>query len=202
MPRSRRMLAVLAFCVLALAGGIVAVVIVGLDTNSKGGGSTPTTGAYAPLTVPKPPLIMSGGVILDEPDAENQDWLSAALTPLPGTHRYEITVTNASNVGYINSFEWYPPSNARIVAVTGSSSGHCTLTGIPGFGGSQFKTVLLYPNIFCSKIDLKPPSCTCRGDGGSMTVSFTLNSEAFFAGAARVVSATPVLRIIPSYVNP
>jgi hypothetical protein len=195
---SKRTLAVLVFAA-AVVGIGVAVAAVGLGGN-KAGGETATTGANAPLTVVKPPLIKDGGLILNEPDSQDQDWLTSGLSPLPGGHRYRVTVTNASNVGFINSFEWYPPTGVRILKVTGSSAGHCVLTGLSGFGGDQFKTVLLYPNIFCDSLALRPPTCTCTGDGGSMTISFVLSTDATASGAARVVSASPILKVIPSFI--
>ncbi len=177
----------------------VVVAVVGFG-GGKSDGDGATTGANAPLTVPKPPLIKDGGLILNEPDSQDQDWLTSGLSPLPGKHRAQATVTNASNIGFINSFEWYPPTGVQIVKVLGSSEGHCVLTGLSGFGGDQFRTVLLYPNIFCDGVALRPPTCTCTGDGGSMTISFVLSTDATASGAARVVTASPTLKIIPSFI--
>src|SRR5262249_30168166 len=33
------------------------------------------------------------------------------------------------------------------------------------------------PTLFCDRLDLKPPTCTCLGDGGSMTISFVTNTD-------------------------
>ena len=41
----------------------------------------------------------------------------------------------------------------RVVKVLGSSEGRCRLTGLTGFGGNQFPTLVLYPNIFCDQLD-------------------------------------------------
>ena len=87
----------------------------------------------------------------------HRDDLSTTLTPLPGTHRYRVTISNTSNLGAINSFQWYPPTGVHIVKVVGSTEGRCTLTGLKGFGGNQFPTVVLYPNVFCDKLDLEGP---------------------------------------------
>jgi hypothetical protein len=65
-------------------------------------------------------------------------------------------------LGPITSFHWYAPTGVQVLRVLGSSQGDCRLSGLSGFGGDQFKTILLYPNIFCDKVDLKPPSCTNR----------------------------------------
>ena len=73
----------------------------------------------------------------------DRDDFGTTLAPLPGTHRYRITISNTSNLGAINSFQWYPPTGVHIVKVLGSTEGHCTLTGLTGFGGNQFPTVVL-----------------------------------------------------------
>jgi hypothetical protein len=184
----------------AVVGIVAALALVGFG-DGKSGGRTLAETDTRPLTVAKPPLIRDGGLILNEPDSADQDWLTSGISPLPGAHRYQVTVTNASSIGTINSFEWYPPTGVRILRVIGSSAGHCVLTGLSGFGGDQFKTVLLYPNIFCDSVTLKAPTCTCTGDGGSMTISFVLNTEATASGAARVVTATPILRVVPSFLT-
>ena len=73
--------------------------------------------------------------------------------------------------------------------VLGSSAGHCELSGLTGFGGNQFSTVLLYPNISCEQVDMKPPSCTCQGDGGTVDVSFVTDRSMSATGTARMISA-------------
>jgi hypothetical protein len=196
-----RTLAVAAFCVLAVGGVLVVYAFVGFGGDSGGAARLRTTGGYAPLTVPKAHLIRQGGLILNEPDAPSQTWASATLSSLSGAHRYALTVTNASNMGYIDSFEWYAPTGVRILRVLRSSSGHCAASGLTGFGGNQFKTVVLYPNILCQGVDLKPPTCTCTGDGGSMTIAFVLDTATNYSGTTRVLTATPVLKVIPSYLK-
>ena len=125
-------------------------------------------------------------------------YFSTALTILPGTHRYRLTISNASSLGAINSFQWYPPTTTHIVKLLGSSAGTCTLRGLKGFGGNQFPTLVLHQNVLCDKLDLKPPSCICRGDGGAMTISFVTDKE-FLAGDVdlRVRTATLVFHRIP-----
>ena len=145
-------------------------------------GTAPTTGQWAPITVARPKVpIIGGGIPVDIDPMVHRNDFSTTLAPLPGTHRYGITISNASNLGAINSFQWYPPTGVHIVKVVGSTEGHCTLTGLTGFGGNQFPTVVLYPNILCDKLDLKPPSCTCLGDGGAVTISFVTDKD--FEGA-------------------
>jgi hypothetical protein len=181
--------------------------MVGALVGMRGGSDSrrttalPTTGAFAPISVVKPKVYYLGGAPINEPEGSLQEYLSLIMSKLPGSHRYRLTITNASNVGFINAFQWYPPSGVRIVKLIGSSSGRCSLGGLSGFGGNQFKGVVLYPNIRCNGLDLKPPTCTCRGDGGSVAVSVVFDRDTAYSGNTELLSATPVLRITPSYVK-
>ena len=113
---------------------------------------------------------------------------------------YRLTVTNTSDIGYLNAFQWYAPSGVQIVRVTSASAGRCHSSGTTGFGGSQFATVVLNPNVVCTGLDLKPPSCRCRNDGGSMVVSFVTSRILPGGGLTRVTSMTPILKIIPTQI--
>ena len=67
-----------------------------------------------------------------------------------------------------------------------------------GFGGNQFPTIVLYPNIFCDRLDLKPATCICRGDGGAVTITFRTNKHlAVNDGDLRLRTATVVFERIP-----
>jgi hypothetical protein len=192
---------------LAIALGVLALVAVGAVTAvvvaARGGGTSKvaTTGEFAPISVSRPVVPTLAGAVVQDPESGVTNHLSTMILQLPGVHRYRITITNTSNLGFINSFEWYPPIGVRIMRVTGSSAGDCALSGLTGFGGNQFKTVLLHPNITCTKVNLKPPSCTCLGDGGSMSISFVADREMPAVGAARMISATLVREPIPSYLT-
>ena len=193
---------VLGLCGVAGVGVAVALVVVG-----HGGGRTtalPTTGPYAPIKAPAQPIAVVGGVLIGDLQASGMGGdLQTAVSSLPGPHHYRLTVTNTSSIGAVNAFQWFPSPGVRIVRVIGSSTGNCKLSGTSGMGGSQFKTVVLYPNITCANVNLKPPSCTCRGDGGSAEISFVATQNTgLFPGSTRVMSMTPVLKIIPSYVQP
>jgi hypothetical protein len=197
MRRWRRHASVLAVCAVAV-GGVIAALIV----TQGGHQTTPrasTTGPLAPITVKRPKVpIIGGGIPVDlEPLIERRDF-STSLAFLPGTHRYRITISNVSSLGTINSFQWYPPTTVHILKVFGSSAGTCTLRGLTGFGGNQFPTVVLHPNVLCDRLDLKPPSCTCLGNGGALTISFATDKE-FGAGDVdlRVRTATLVFHRIP-----
>jgi hypothetical protein len=58
------------------------------------------------------------------------------------------------------------------------------------------------PEIQCENISLKPPTCTCLGNGGKLDILFTVakgsDLAALMAGSVRIETGTPVLRIIPS----
>lgn len=192
----------------AVALGIGALVVLGvvvsaifISAGGSGDSAVATTGAYAPITVSRPKLHLVAGSVVADPEAGVQNNLTTSVFHRPGSNDYRITVTNSSNIGFIDSFQWYPPYGVRIVKVTGSSVGRCAIDGVSGFGGNQFQTVLLYPNILCDKVGLKPPSCTCQGDGGSVDISFVSDRPMGATGTARLVSAQLVLRPIPSYLS-
>src|SRR5207344_1647945 len=79
------------------------------------------------------------------------------LDPMQG--KYQIEVENTSGIGYINTFNWVPPNQMVITAITSSEGGRCSLTDntISCVGG---------------KDGIAPPKCTCL-HGGIMTVNFT-----------------------------
>jgi hypothetical protein len=184
-------------CAVVVGGVIVARIV-----TEGGYGATPrasTTGPLAPYTVTRPSVpIIGGGIPVDLDPLIEPKYFETALTYLPGKNRYRITISNISNLGAINSFQWYPPIATPIVKVLGSSVGTCTLRGLTGFGGNQFPTLVLHQNVLCDRLDLKPPSCICRGDGGAVTISFVTNKQ-YLAGDVdlRVRTATLVFHRIP-----
>lgn len=198
---------VLVACAVAVGGLIAALVVTRDGSTGLAYQSTelaPTTGAWAPIAISKPKVpIIAGGIPVDiDPMVKRTDF-STTLFPLPGAHTYRMTVFNTSNLGAINAFQWYPPLGVRIIKVIGSSAGRCASTGLTGFGGNQFPTIVLYPNILCDQLDLKPPSCTCLGDGGSVTVSFVTNKDvAVDGGDLRMRAATLDFDPIPVYQDP
>jgi hypothetical protein len=185
-------------CILAV-GAIAALVV----TKRGGESAVPTTGEWSPITVARPNVpIIGGGIPVDLDPMIHRDDLGTTIAPLPGTHRYGITISNISDIGAINSFQWFPPFGVRVLKVLGSTEGHCTLTGLKGYGGNQFPTVVLYPNIFCDRLHLEAPSCTCLGNGGTMTISFVTDKEyPGGSGELRMRSATLSFDRIPSYLG-
>lgn len=204
-----KLVGVLVACALVVGGVIVALVL----TNGNGGTSTKdaqssptrtrTTGDWAPITVTRPDVpIIGGGIPVDIDPVVIRTDLSTTLSPLAGKAHYQLTVSNTSEVGAINSFQWYPPVGVHIVKVLDSTDGHCSAAGLRGFGGNQFRTVILSPNILCDQLDLKPPSCTCLGDGGTMTLSFVTDKDLGGSlGETKMRTATLVFDRIPGYLK-
>jgi hypothetical protein len=187
---------------------------VALGFTVLGGSSTvalPTTGQWAPLTWQHP--ILAANFIPNplhpphiDPDTMVRSGadLQTVLAPLGG-NRYRLHVLNSSGIGFINTFHWFPPGGWTIAKVIGSTSGTCTLSGTSGAGGNLFPTVVLNPEIRCQGISLKPPTCTCRGDGGHLDIVFSVTKSSYtaglMAGSVRIEAGTPVLKIIPSSVQ-
>ncbi len=138
-------------------------------------GVAPTTGDWTPITVKRPKVpVIGGGIPVDVDPTTSRSDFSTTLYRL-GPDRYRLTIFNTSTLGAITSLQWYPPIGVRILKVLGSSTGHCTLTGLAGFGGNQFPALVLYPNILCEQLDLNAATCICRGDGGAVAISFVSN---------------------------
>ena len=197
-PRGPAQLA-LALVALALAVGVVAALVVTRDGDQN---AAPTTGQWAPISVKRPELpVIGGGLPVDLDPRVRRNDLTSTLSILPGERRYRITVSNVSSLGAINSFQWYPPHGVQIVKVIGSSEGNCAAAGRAGFGGHQFPTLILYPNILCDGLDMKVPSCTCLVDGGAVSISFVTDKELGGGGDLRVRNATLSFDKVPTYIN-
>jgi hypothetical protein len=184
-------------CAVAVGGALVALVVSG--GGHHGTPRAATTGPLSPLVVKRPSVpVIGGGIPVDLDPVIEPKYFSTALTFLPGKNRYRLTISNVSNLGAIHSFQWYPPLAVHILKVLGSTEGTCTLRALSGFGGNQFPTVQLHPNVLCDRLDLKPPSCICRGDGGALSISFVTDKE-FGAGDVdlKVRSATLAFHPIP-----
>lgn len=186
---------VLAACAVVAVGGVIAALFI-----SRNGHKTsaplpiaPTTGSWTPLSIRSPKLPTTGaGIPVDVDPRLTRTDFSTTLSPL-GTHRYKMTIINTSDLGAVNSLQWNPPPGVRVLDVVDSSEGHCTVKGLAGYGVNQTSFV-------CDDLDLKPPSCTCLGDGASMSVTFVTDKEvAFGEGDLQVRAATLAFDRIPTY---
>ena len=193
---------VLVACALAVGGAIAGLLI---TDDGHGNPSherlavAPTTGSWAPISVARPKVpVIAGGIPVDIDPMSIPTYFSTTLFSLPGAHHYRMTIYNVSNLGAVNSLQWFPPTGVHIVKLLGSSEGRCTVGGLNGFGGNQFPGVVLNQNILCGGLDLKPPSCTCLGDGGAVTVSFVTDKTIVAGeGDLRLRAATVVPGRIP-----
>jgi hypothetical protein len=168
----------------------MALLGLGLLTScgSSSHSSTPTTGAYAPLRASK--IFKASGNAYIDPDTEHTSSADAlSVFRSLGNHHYQLMVSNTSAIGFINTFTWVPPPGVTIKAVT-SGTGLCHLSG----------------GAISCRLALRPPTCTCRGDGGTVAVSFIADVGAdgnghtyeVANGFLRIDSETPVPYIIPS----
>jgi hypothetical protein len=158
-----------------------------------GGGNKGTADPFAKEISPNSTVKPAAGVDPDELPEAGSD-TNTVVRRLRNNH-YELTVTNTSDIGFINSFTWLPPSQVTITAVTDSSSGNCQLSS---------------NNITCDRLTIRPPKCTCE-PGGTVTVHFvattaqaSLKHEHGEAGALvgsslRLGVMTVVPYVIPSY---
>jgi hypothetical protein len=177
-------LALIGICVVAAVIGVLAGV--GAFAGSGALPTTPTTGDYRPISIPSP---VTGAADPDSDARQGQD-LTTVLSHGGGPRSYRVTVSNVSSIGFVNALDWRPPSGMTIVRVTSSSAGHCELARSAD------------PRITCAGIRLKPPTCTCRGDGGELIISFVADrAPSMLAGASAIVSATPVFNVIPAFVQ-
>ncbi len=67
--------------------------------------------------------------------------------------------------------------------------------------GVNSRRLVLNPKISCDSLGLKPPTCTCLNDGGKLVISFVAAGYSGLAGSIGILSMTPTLKIIPSYVQ-
>ena len=119
------------------------------------------------------------------------------LDPTGHPPKYQLEIENTSGIGYINTFNWVPPTNMTITAITSTEGGRCALISghISCRGGQK---------------GIAPPKCTCLA-GGSMLVNFTATgNEPMFNGQywtyygivgsyTQITSMTPVPYHIPSF---
>src|SRR5690349_19511651 len=90
-----------------LAGTVAAALVVSGAGGTTSASAVSTTGADAPISVTRPLVHSIGGALIGEPDPVAQAYLTTSITSLPGVHHYRITITNTSNIGFIDTFEWH-----------------------------------------------------------------------------------------------
>ena len=65
-----------------------------------------------------------------------------------------------------------------------------------------FPGVVLYPNILCEGVDLEAPTCTCLGNGGSMSIAITTDvALKSIAAEVRLRTATLAFDRIPAFLT-
>ena len=183
---------------LAGAGlGPVVVMLVLLGAGCGGGGNdTSTAGAPVVETtkeegqigniVPEPPP--PGNQTVD-PDLRTKGGADVAFVVRSlGNNRFELSVQNTSRIGYLETFNWRPPSGDTIDSVTQSSSG----SGSCSLANGQ---------LHCENLHLKPPPCLCQ-PGGTETVTITMHTSdpdlSLQGSSVEVTEMTPILKNIPS----
>jgi hypothetical protein len=175
--------AALVACSLAGCGG---------SGSGNGGAASPTNPASAPIKAR--PLIGQKFRVDPDQGPEASADLLATLVSL-GDDKYRLEVTNTSSVGYINAFTWFPGPGTTILSVTNTSVDNEDVTGACS---------LAKGTIVCAT-SLKPPTCTCRGDGGTVEIDFRArpgrtarDASVDFGSRMFVRSETPVPYVIPS----
>jgi hypothetical protein len=180
---------------------VAAPVLLGSLSGCGGGSNTNTNvkALYAQQLRPQGrDAKAAAGVDPDELAGSSVQFF-ATIASLGGDH-YKLTVTNGSDVGFLNTFTWVHPPQMTITAVKGNSTGSCRL---------------VRGDISCSHMAIKPPACTCRA-GGTASVLFDAKLAVFkhvkhgivptsgglFGGWLRIGVMTPVPYIIPSYLGP
>jgi hypothetical protein len=173
-----------------LGPGLASLVALAMVSVLVGcGGGAKQVDPYAKQIKPNTTKPRNVGIDPDELP-EGADDATTVIRPL-GKNHFELSITNVSNIGFINSFIWQAPPQMTITAVTGSSSGHCQLSG---------------KDIACESLKVRPPKST-NLSGGTVTVRFAATtakgkrSETYGVQGSqlRLGELTPVPYKIPSY---
>jgi hypothetical protein len=118
----------------------------------------------------------------------------AQVVLLPKDGYYQLDVHNTTGIGSIDHFTWTPPPGWTVKEIRKTTGGACTLSA--------------NGDIDC-KGKLRHPSCTCRGDGETLSVEFTAavppdttkNGHPLLYGSAgarlRIKEMTPVPYLVP-----
>jgi hypothetical protein len=173
------------------AAGVVAIGLVGLVTGCGGGKANITANAdrraYAQELRPNLVAHIIYGVDPDQEPESSAD-ATSVVRSLSGD-RYELSVTNTSDTGFINGFSWLPPGGIEVDRVLHASIGHCTLSAkgnwdplAPALYKFAGETVQGSSGIYDSSsreivcdLALAPPKCSCE-PGQTVTVDFVAHS--------------------------
>jgi hypothetical protein len=106
------------------------------------------------------------------------------IRPLPHNH-YQVKVLNTSGIGYLKGFTWQPPPGWRITGLGAVKGAKCTLSSATN-------------KLTCAG-NVKPPSCLCKGDGGTVVIKVALAPHARGTVGARmqITKMTAVPYLIP-----
>jgi hypothetical protein len=178
---------------LGVSGAVLGLGIVAGCGGGGEAGPTSTTGADALIKdstiVGKRP---TGGGPYEHPNAAADVY--TYVTPLGGD-RYRLEVMNTSTSGFINKFTWFPGPGTTILAVTSTRLEN---------GRGKADCRLISGKISCD-LSLRPPKCTCRGDGGTVAIGFTAkpgrgvqSTAVTFGGDLFIEGETLVPYFIPS----
>jgi hypothetical protein len=174
---------------------LVALVAAALLASGCGGGreagTTDLKSLYAEQIKVPAHAELAAGVDPDDTAASSPQF-NTSIAFLGGGH-FRLTVTNGSDLGFLNSFTWVHPPQMTITAVKSSSSGTCRL---------------LSGDIVCTGMAIKPPKCSCL-PGGLASVRFdghikTAPGQSYGGvqhGWLRIGNVTPVPYTIPSYLG-
>ena len=174
-----------------------------LSQSAADENAAPTTGEWAPITVTRPNVpVIGGGIPVDLDPMVHRDDLSIDDCSLPGTHRYAVTISNISDLGAINSFQWYPPSGVRVLKVLGSSRGPLHAHGPEGLRWQPVPDGRPLSEHSLRQARPEAPSCTCLGDGGADD-DLVRHRQGVRGrlGELRMRTATLVFDRIPSYLK-
>jgi hypothetical protein len=170
----------------------VAVLVVAGFLAGCGGGGKGTTDLktlYAEqIKVPAHAELAAG---VDPDDTAGSNPVFGTSIRSLGGDRYLLTISNGSDLGFLNSFTWVHPPQLTITALEGSSAGTCRLVN---------------GDISCTGMAIKPPTCTCLR-GGVASIRFdarvkTVAGQSYGGvegGWLRIGNVTPVPYTIPSF---
>jgi len=161
---------------LTLFGAALVGLMTGCGGSSETGGISASSvkQAYADELRPNVVAHIIYGIDPDQQPESSADNTSVLIS-LPND-RYELSVTNTGDTGFINEFSWLPPGGFAVTRIVSSSRGQCSLSAsgtwdplatpsASAISGSASREIV------CNDVALAPPRCSCR-PGATLTVDF------------------------------